>query len=71
MKIDAEHDFGMRECPGCGCEVPANENRCPICRYVFPVRSGAMGRLAPWVAWALIGLGVAALAWGAVRAAAG
>jgi predicted nucleic acid-binding Zn ribbon protein len=35
MKIDAQKPFGTRECPSCATEVPANNNRCPICSYVF------------------------------------
>ena len=53
MRIDADHDFGERECPGCGVRVPANENRCPICGYVFPRRSGRE-RAVPWVALVLL-----------------
>ena len=53
MRIDADHDFGERECPGCGVRVPANENRCPICGYVFPRRSGRE-RAAPWIALVLL-----------------
>ncbi len=36
MKIDTDRDFGTRECPACATEVPANNNRCPICGYEFP-----------------------------------
>ena len=36
MKIDPNADFGTRDCPGCGVEVAANQNRCPICKYEFP-----------------------------------
>lgn len=36
MKIDPSASFGARECPSCATEVPANNNRCPICGYVFP-----------------------------------
>lgn len=36
MKVDAAKAFGDRECPSCACRVPANNNRCPICGYVFP-----------------------------------
>lgn len=36
MKIETDRDFGSRECPSCGFEVPANTNRCPICNYEFP-----------------------------------
>lgn len=39
MRIDAEHEFGTRECPSCGVEVPLNSNRCPICNYEFPIRA--------------------------------
>ena len=39
MKIDPHADFGTRECPNCAVQVPANENRCPICGYEFPGRS--------------------------------
>ena len=35
MKIDTTRQFGVRECPNCATEVPANNNRCPICGYVF------------------------------------
>ncbi len=53
MKIDAHHDFGTRECPACACQVPANENRCPICGYPFPAKS-ALSRKAPLIAIVLI-----------------
>ena len=35
MKVNAQKEFGNRECPSCATEVPANNNRCPICGYVF------------------------------------
>ena len=35
MKIEAQKSFEMRECPSCAMEVPANNNRCPICGYQF------------------------------------
>jgi predicted amidophosphoribosyltransferase len=38
MKIDPDRSFGTRECPSCACDVPANNNRCPICGYEFPDR---------------------------------
>ena len=47
---------GTRECPSCACEVAANENRCPICRYEFPARPHDHRR---WLG--LIGLTLAAL----------
>lgn len=37
MKVDISKSFGQRECPSCACFVPANNNRCPICGYLFPV----------------------------------
>ncbi len=44
MKIDTQKHFGARECPACATEVPANNNRCPICGHVFlqptPVQRG-------------------------------
>ena len=36
MSIDTSKEFSKRECPSCACEVPANNNRCPICGYEFP-----------------------------------
>lgn len=36
MKVDTTRDFGVRECPSCATEVAANNNRCPICGYLFP-----------------------------------
>ena len=36
MRIDYSREFGTRECPSCGTEVKANNNRCPICGYEFP-----------------------------------
>ncbi|MBP1589354.1 MAG: hypothetical protein ILO10_04070 [Kiritimatiellae bacterium] len=53
MKIDSSHDFGTRECPSCGVRVPANENRCPICHYPFPVKS-TLSRSAPLIALVLL-----------------
>lgn len=41
MKIESNRDFGLRECPSCATEVPANHNRCPICGYEFPVMPAA------------------------------
>ena len=48
MKIDSRAKFGMRECPNCAVDVPANENRCPICGYAFPGR-GALQRSLIWI----------------------
>jgi hypothetical protein len=48
MKVEPQSNFGVRECPGCAVEVPANENRCPICGYEFPGR-GPLQRNLPWI----------------------
>ena len=59
MKQEA-NNTKMRECPGCACEVPAMENRCPICGYEFPVARGP-GRIAGWLAALMLALLLAAL----------
>ena len=44
MNLDAQKEFGTRECASCGMEVAENNNRCPICKYEFPNRTpGAQG----------------------------
>ena len=48
MKIDPHAKFPTRECPGCAVDVPANENRCPICGYEFPAR-GPLHRNLLWI----------------------
>ena len=48
MKIDPLATFPTRECPGCAVDVPANENRCPICGYEFPAR-GPLHRNLLWI----------------------
>lgn len=53
MHIDPHSQFPTRECPGCGVDVPANENRCPICLYEFPVR-GTLHRNLWWIALVVI-----------------
>ena len=55
MKIDPHAKFPTRECPGCAVEVPANENRCPICGYAFPGR-GPLQRNLPWIVAFLLAL---------------
>ncbi len=55
MKIDSQTAFGTRACPGCAVEVPANENRCPICGYEFPGR-GPLQRQLIWIVVLLLGL---------------
>ncbi len=37
MKLEIDKSFRSRECPSSGCEIPVNNNRCPICNYEFPV----------------------------------
>jgi len=45
MKIETQKSFGTRECPSCATEVPANNNRCPICGYVFTLTTPAQRNL--------------------------
>lgn len=56
MRIVERADFGTRECPSCGCEVPGNANRCPICGYLFPVATPRQRRLRWWGALIMLGL---------------
>lgn len=56
MAIDAQRDFGRRECPSCACEVEANHNRCPICGYIFPQATSAQKGLR--IGGALLMLGI-------------
>ena len=55
MKIDPHAKFPVRECPGCAVEVPANENRCPVCGYEFPAR-GPLLRYRLWLALLMLAL---------------
>jgi predicted nucleic acid-binding Zn ribbon protein len=55
VNIDPHANYPVRECPGCAVEVPANENRCPICGYAFPARS-ALQRNLIWIVAALLAL---------------
>ena len=55
MKIEPQAEFGTRECPGCALEVPANENRCPVCGYEFPVR-GPLRRNVLWLVLLMLAL---------------
>lgn len=55
MKINPQSNFGVRECPGCATEVPANENRCPICGYEFPGR-GLLHRNLIWIVLLMLAL---------------
>ena len=48
MRIDAEKSFGTRECPSCASQVPANTNRCPICKYHFPTPTPVQHRFRVW-----------------------
>jgi len=36
VKISVQKTYPQRECPSCAGEVPSNNNRCPICGYLFP-----------------------------------
>ena len=55
MKIAPQAKFGTRECPGCAVEVPAKENRCPVCGYEFPGR-GPLQRTLLWIVLLLLAL---------------
>jgi hypothetical protein len=55
VKIEPQTKFAMRECPGCAVEVPANENRCPICGYAFPGR-GPLHRNLVWIVLLMLAL---------------
>lgn len=55
MNIDPDAKFPVRECPGCAVEVPANENRCPICGYAFPSRD-PLHRNLIWIVLLFLGL---------------
>lgn len=59
MRVEADRDFGTRECPGCGLEVEANNNRCPVCGYEFPTVPAPRGVVA-WLVGLLLAIGVAA-----------
>ena len=54
MKIDSGKAFGKRECPSCACEVDANNNRCPICGYLFPQPTPTQSRMKLWGAIVMI-----------------
>lgn len=45
MRIDTNRTFGERECPSCSTQVPANNNRCPICGYEFPAAHPALQKV--------------------------
>lgn len=60
MNVNPDAKFGKRECPSCACEVPVNENRCPICGYEFASLPGRQSfRL--WAALTLLGILLALL----------
>jgi hypothetical protein len=48
MKISADSNFGMRECPSCATEIPVNNNRCPICGYLFPTATSSQRHVRFW-----------------------
>ncbi len=56
MRIDPSQTFGPRECPACACEVPANNNRCPICGYEFPNPTPGRQRMKFWGALLMLAL---------------
>lgn len=56
MKIDPARDFGVRECPSCGTQIPANNNRCPLCGYLIPQPPPLRRGLRLWGALIMLGL---------------
>ena len=56
MKIESNARFGTRECPSCATEVPANNNRCPICGYVFLQPTPTQRNLRLWGAILMLAL---------------
>ena len=60
MRIEAQKDFGTRECPSCGLDVPVNENICPVCGYEFP-NTPEPSRTVAVVGWIVFGILLAAI----------
>ena len=60
MRVEPDRDFGTRECPSCGLEVAANENRCPVCDYEFPAVPAPPKSIA-LIGWIIFGLIITAL----------
>lgn len=56
MKIDPARDFDVRECPSCATHVPANNNRCPLCGYLFPQPPPLRRELRLWGTLIMLGL---------------
>ena len=60
MRIDAKKNFGTRECPSCGFDVAANENRCPVCDYEFP-NAPAPSRPVAILGWIIAAIAIASI----------
>jgi predicted amidophosphoribosyltransferase len=60
MRVEADRNFGSRECPSCGIEVAVNENRCPVCGYEFPNVPEPPKGIAV-IAWIIFGIVIAAI----------
>ncbi len=56
MKVETNKSFATRECPSCGCDVPENNNVCPICKYHFPVATPRQKHMKLWGAVIMLGL---------------
>ncbi len=54
MQINPHRDFGARECPSCACEVPANNNHCPMCGYDFPQATSVQKNMRVWGAAVMV-----------------
>ena len=67
MSIDHQKTFEKRECPACACEVPANNNRCPICGYEFPNPTPAQRGMRLWGALIMLAILIGLLLISALR----
>ena len=65
--INIQSNFGKRECPSCACEVPANNNRCPICGYEFPNPTPTQRGMRLWGALIMLAILIGFILYGALK----